>query len=103
MKIKLNWLQARKYQSIRKYLKTDTGKEKGLLLSINNSTNVYSLYMLYTTGSGIYIKGRSYPRGMYSTDRLYDGTEITDIYKAGLKADSDFRNFIDHEKKEFKK
>jgi len=98
MKIKLNWLQVRKYNLIRKYLQTRIGEKNGLLLFINNSTNVYVLRMLYKTSSGYYIKGKAFPIGKFATDTLYYSTEITDIYKAGLKGDNSFRVFIKKEK-----
>jgi len=99
VKIKFNWLQARKYKLIRKFLKSDAEKKHGLLLSYCDDTKIYSLMMLYNNGSGLYIKGKAYPEGKYTVDRLYDGTEITAIYKAGVKGDNDFRDFIDQEKK----
>lgn len=98
MKIKLNPLQQNKYYLIRKYLETDTGKKRGLLLSVANSKNKYALSMLYINGLGIHIKGNPYPKGKYSIDRLLDGTEITAIYKAGILGDSYFKEFIKQNK-----
>lgn len=98
MQIKLNPLQQKKYYLIRKYLETETGKKRGLLLNIEGSKNKYALSMLYINGLGIHIKGNPYPKGKYSIDRLLDGTEITSIYKAGILGDNDFRNFAKKEK-----
>jgi hypothetical protein len=94
---KLTKVQQIKFDLIRKYLETETGKEYKLSLADNDATSIYEVEKLYMNATGIYIKGNTYPRSKNKTDRLYDGTELTGIYRAGLKADEDFELFVNQE------
>ncbi|MES0340758.1 MAG: hypothetical protein ABUK08_00425 [Candidatus Humimicrobiaceae bacterium] len=97
---KLTKLQKTKFDLIRKYLDSETGKEYALSLADNESTSIHSVKKLYMNATGIYLKGNTYPLWKTETDRLYDGTEITKVYRAAMKADEDFQLFVNNETKD---
>lgn len=91
---KLNQLQQTKLETIQKYLTTDIGKD-GLLLGDQDVTYISSLKKMYVNASGIVLTGFEYGNyGSGNTTTRIEPSEITAIYRAGLKNDEDFSIFV---------
>lgn len=97
MTIKLNKSQQKKYNSICYYLMTEIGKNDGLFLDDNKSVNMRWITKIYINATGIYIDGFNFCGTVKFTDRLNREADITNIFRAGIRSDYDFKQFVEME------
>jgi len=97
MKIKLNKGQQKKFNLISLYLMTKIGESDGIILEDNESTNIRWVTKIFINEPGIYIRGFNYCGTVRFTDRLNSVDDIIRVFQAGIRADYDFKNFVDME------